>query len=112
LLTVVGFNGAKTGILTPTDRQIFRKDKREKSGNQEFAPFVTSFFSVHKLNLKKKTLIVRKYFPGFLLLESKRIFNFVTGQNGTSFHPAIFIFLMKILGGKDVVMIPIGLEIE
>jgi hypothetical protein len=32
-----GFNGAKTRFVSPTVREIFEKEKRQKSGNQKFA---------------------------------------------------------------------------
>jgi hypothetical protein len=33
-----GFNGAKTGFLSPTVREIFVNENGGKSGNLEFAP--------------------------------------------------------------------------
>jgi hypothetical protein len=67
-----GFNGAKTGFLSPTVWEIFVIEIGKFRIRPLRFPQSASLFSVHRPN--KKKLIVRKNSLGLPLLESKRIF--------------------------------------
>jgi hypothetical protein len=67
-----GFNGAKTGFLSPTVWEIFVIEIWKFRIRPLRFPQSASLFSVHRPN--KKKLIVRNNSLGLPLMESKRIF--------------------------------------